>query len=128
MNYFKTFVLMAGLLGLMMLVGQLLGGSQGMVTFFVMGLAMNFISYWFSDKIILMMSGAKPVSESDLPKVYAIVRKLTVQAGLPMPKVYLMQTPLLNAFATGRNPEHSAVAVTTGILNVLDEKELTGVL
>ena len=128
MNYFKTFILMTALLALMMLVGNLIGGSQGMMTFFLMGLAMNFVSYWFSDKIILMMSGAKPASESELPRVYGIVKKLTAQAGLPMPKIYLMDTPILNAFATGRNPDHSAVAVTSGILNVLDEKELTAVL
>ena len=128
MNYFKTFFLMAALLALMMLVGELLGGAHGMFTFFIMGLVMNFISYWFSDKIILMMSGAKPVQESELPTVYRIVRNLAREAQLPMPKIYLMDTPLPNAFATGRNPEHSAVAVTTGILKILDEQELTGVL
>ena len=97
MNYFKTFVLMAALLGLMMFVGELIGGAQGMFAFFIMGLMMNFISYWFSDKIILMMSGAKPVQESELPQIYAIVRNLAQQANLPMPKIYLMDTPLPNA-------------------------------
>ncbi|MBI1979324.1 MAG: zinc metalloprotease HtpX [Elusimicrobia bacterium] len=128
MNYFKTFLLMFGLLALMMAVGQIWGGNQGMITFFIFGLATNFISYWFSDKIVLMMSGAKPVTESELPLVYKIVRRLTQEQNLPMPKIYLMQTQLPNAFATGRNPEHAAVAVTAGILNILDEKELTGVL
>ena len=128
MNYFKTFALMLGLLILMMLVGQLIGGTQGMISFFIMGLVMNFISYWFSDKIVLMMYGAKEAKESDLPQVYSIIRKLIQKANLPMPKIYLMDSPLPNAFATGRNPEHSAVAVTTGILDILDERELTGVL
>ena len=99
-----------------------------MISFFIMGLVMNFISYWFSDKIVLMMYGAKEAKESDLPQVYSIIRKLIQKADLPMPKIYLMDSPLPNAFATGRNPEHSAVAVTTGILNILDERELTGVL
>ena len=128
MNYFKTFMLMFGLLALMMLVGQLIGGTQGMISFFIMGLVMNFVSYWFSDKIVLMMYGAKQTKESDLPQVYGIIRKLIQKANLPMPKIYLMDSPLPNAFATGRNPEHSAVAVTTGILDILDERELTGVL
>ncbi len=128
MNYFKTFLLMTGLLALMMFVGQLIGGSQGMISFFLMGLAMNFVSYWFSDKIVLMTSGAKAASESELPQVYSIVRKLTQAENMPMPKIYLMQTPMLNAFATGRNPEHAAVAVTTGILQALNDEELTGVL
>ncbi len=128
MNYFKTFLLMFGLLVLMMLLGQGLGGSQGMMSFFFIGLAMNFISYWFSDKIVLKMSGAKPATEGELPQVYRIVRKITQEWGLPMPKIYLMESPVPNAFATGRNPEHAAVAVTTAILQILDEKELTGVL
>ncbi len=128
MNQFKTFILMFGLLILMMLLGQALGGAQGMVGFFFMGLVFNFISYWFSDKIVLRMSGAKEVKESELPQVYRIVRKLTQEWSLPMPKIYLMESPVPNAFATGRNPEHAAVAVTTSILQILDEKELTGVL
>lgn len=128
MNYFKTFLLMFGLLVLMMIVGRLIGGNQGMIGFFVMGLIMNFVSYWFSDKIVLMMYGAKEKGESELPQVYSIVRKLTQKANMPMPKIFLMDSPMLNAFATGRNPEHAAVAVTSGILEVLDERELTGVL
>ena len=128
MNYFKTFVLMFGLLMLMMFVGKMMGGTQGMIGFFVIGLVMNFVSYWFSDKIVLAMYGAKQVQEHELTQVYAILKKLTQKVGMPMPKVYLMNTPLPNAFATGRDPEHAAVAVTTGILNILDERELTGVL
>ncbi len=128
MNYFKTFLLMTGLLALMMFVGQLMGGSQGAMSFFFIGLAINFFSYWFSDKIVLMSSGAKAVTEEELPKVYAIVRNLTQSQNMPMPKIYLMDQPMLNAFATGRNPEHAAVAVTTGILRALDDNELTGVL
>ena len=128
MNYFKTFMLMFGLLGLMMLIGHVIGGAQGMAAFFLIGLAMNFVSYWFSDKIVLMMYGAKEASERDLPEVYSIVRKLTQKSGMPMPKIYKIETPLPNAFATGRNPDHAAVAVTTGILDILDERELTGVL
>lgn len=128
MNYFKTFMLMFGLLMLMMFVGQMVGGNQGAVSFFIMGLVMNFISYWFSDKIVLMSTGAKAVSEDELPQVYAIVRRLTQSQNMPMPKIYLMDTPMLNAFATGRNPDHAAVAVTTGILQALDDEELTGVL
>lgn len=128
MNYFKTFLLMVGLLALMMLVGNLVGGYHGMISFFIVGLLMNFVSYWFSDKIVLLMYGAKEAKESDLPQVYAIVRKLTQKANLPMPRIYLIDMPLPNAFATGRNPAHSAVAVTTGILGILDERELTGVM
>lgn len=128
MNHFKTFLLMLGLLALMMFVGEAIGGRQGMMSFFFMGLAMNFFSYWFSDKIVLMMSGAKKTTEADLPQVYAIVRRLAQANGMPMPKIYLMDTPVPNAFATGRNPNNAAVAVTTGILGILDERELTGVL
>ncbi len=128
MNTFKTFVLMFGMLLLMMWIGQLLGGTQGMAAFFVIGLVMNFVSYWFSDKIVLAMYGAKVATESQAPEVFKIVRNLTQRAEMPMPKIYLMDSPVQNAFATGRDPEHAAVAVTTGILNMLNEPELTGVL
>lgn len=119
---------MVALLALMMLVGDLIGGPRGMIGFFVIGLVINFVSYWFSDKIVLMMYGAKEMKESELPLVFSVVRKLTQKAGMPMPRIYLIDTPQPNAFATGRNPEHAAVAVTTGILDILDEKELTGVI
>jgi heat shock protein HtpX len=128
MNYFKTFILMFALLALMMLVGDLVGGPSGMMAFFFIGLAMNFVSYWFSDKIVLAMYGAKEVGERDLPQVYAIVRKLTQKEGLPMPRLYRMESPVPNAFATGRDPAHAAVCVTTGILGILDDRELEGVL
>lgn len=128
MNIFKTFTLMFGLLLLMMLIGRFIGGAHGMAAFFLVGIAINFVSYWFSDKIVLKIYGAKHVTEQELPQVYRIVKELTQKAQMPMPKIYLMDSPLPNAFATGRNPEHAAVAVTTGILKILDEKELTGVL
>jgi len=128
MNIFKTFALMFGLLLLLMLIGELIGGVQGMMTFFVIGLAINFVSYWFSDKIVLKMYGAKPASEEELPQVHRIVKELARKARIPMPKVCRMDSPMQNAFATGRDPEHAAVVVTTGILKALDEKELTGVL
>src|SRR3989338_7087141 len=128
MNMLKTFALMFGLLLLMTAVGHFIGGPQGMAAFFVIGLAINFVSYWFSDKIVLMMYGAKLATEQELPQVHRIVQNLTQKAGMPMPKIYLRNSPVPNAFATGRNPEHAAVAVTTGIMNILDEKELTAVL
>ena len=128
MNYFKTFLLMTGLLALMMFIGQLIGGAQGMFTFFMFGLITNFISYWFSDKIVLMFSGAKKTQENDIPQVYRIIKELTQKANLPMPKIYIMETAVPNAFATGRNPKNAAVAVTTGILQLLEEHELRGVL
>ena len=128
MNYFKTFLLMSGLMALMLLIGQLLGGNQGMAAFFFFGAITNIIAYWFSDKIVLMMSGAKETRREDLPQVYKIVEALTQKSNLPMPRIYIMESPIANAFATGRNPEHAAVAVTTGILNILTEEELTGVL
>jgi len=128
MNIFKTFILMFGLLLLMMFIGRLIGGAQGMTLFFLIGLGINFISYWFSDTIVLKIYGAKHVTEQELPRVYKIVKALILKAQMPMPKIYLMDSPVPNAFATGRNPEHAAVAVTRGILDILDEKELTGVL
>ena len=93
-----------------------------------MATIMNFGMYWFSDKIVLKMYGAKQVTEQESPELYRIVRDLTMKANLPMPKVYIMDNPAANAFATGRNPNHAAVAVTTGILNILDKDELSGVL
>jgi heat shock protein HtpX len=128
MNTFKTFLLMAALLVLFIVIGGAIGGRQGMVTAFMLGAVMNFFSYWFSDKIVLMMYGAKETTEAESPKIFEIVKKLTAQAGLPMPKVYLMNSPMPNAFATGRNYQHSAVAVTSGILELLTPEELMGVL
>jgi heat shock protein HtpX len=127
-NILKTTVFLALLTGLFIAVGGLLGGRSGMVMALVFALIMNFVSYWFSDKIVLKMYGAKPLGEGDLPVVQRIVRKLATQANIPMPKLYLLPSESPNAFATGRNPQHAAVAVTEGILRIMDERELEGVL
>jgi heat shock protein HtpX len=128
MNGFRTTILLAALTALVVWIGQMLGGSQGAVLALVMAGAMNFFSYWFSDKIVLKMYGAQEISENEDPELYGIVRELTVRAGLPMPKVYMIPEETPNAFATGRNPEHAAVAVTQGIRRILDKRELAGVL
>lgn len=128
MNTFKTFGLMLGLMLLLVWIGQMLGGRIGMMYALAFGGIMNFVSYWFSDKIVLMMYGAKEAKEQDMPKLYSIVRNLIIPAGLPMPKLYVMETPMANAFATGRDPNHAAVAVTRGILSLLNESELSGVI
>ncbi len=125
---FKTFLLMLGLTLLFLFIGQSIGGKQGLVTAFIFALGMNFISYWFSDKIVLMMYGGLKVTREQLPEVYALLDELTVSAGIPMPKVYLLPLAVANAFATGRNPSHASVAVTKGILEILDREELKGVL
>jgi heat shock protein HtpX len=127
-NMFKTAMLLAILTAMLVLIGGALGGQQGMAVAFVLALAMNFFSYWFSDRIVLAMYGAKPVGEAQAPALYAMVRRLTTRAGIPMPRVYLIPSDTPNAFATGRNPEHAAVAVTEGIMRLLDEEELEGVL
>jgi len=128
MNQFKTFFLMLVLTVLFILVGTALGGRNGAVYAFIFAALMNFFSYWFSDKIVLRMYGAKEVSQSEAPELYGIVAELTSKASLPMPKVYIMENDTPNAFATGRNPEHAAVAVTTGILGILSRDELMGVI
>ncbi len=128
MNTLKTMVLMVTLTLMLIAIGGLLGGKSGMTTALVIAFAMNFISYWFSDKIVLKMYGAKEVSEADAPELYGAVRRLSHRAELPMPKVYIMQQDQPNAFATGRNPEHGAVAVTTGIMRILTREELEGVI
>lgn len=128
MNYLKTAVLMAVLMVLLAFFGQLIGGKQGAIIALVMAGVMNFGMYWFSDKLVLRMYGAKAVTESDTPGLYGIVRDLTMRASMPMPKVYIMETDTPNAFATGRNPDHAAVAVTTGIMKLLTKEELTGVI
>jgi heat shock protein HtpX len=128
MNMVKTVGLMVLLMGLMMCVGQWLGQEQGLVMAFVLSLLMNLGMYWFSDKIVLMSYGARQISEEEAPRLYSIVRKLAQQAELPMPKVYIIPGQTPNAFATGRNPEHAAVAATEGILRTLSEDELEGVL
>lgn len=128
MNYMKTTFLMALLTTLFVLVGKMLAGDQGMKYAFMMAIGMNFFAYWFSDKMVLRMHHAKAVSQAEAPELYSMVRTLTTKAQLPMPKVYVMQDPSPNAFATGRNPDHAAVAVTTGLLNLLDRDELSGVI
>ena len=127
-NLFKTAVLLAALTALLVLIGDFLGGAQGMVVAFLFALVLNFASYWFSDRIVLGMYGAQPVDEAAAPEIYRVVRRLTGRADLPMPRVYVIAQDTPNAFATGRNPEHAAVAVTEGILRVLSEDELEGVL
>ncbi len=128
MNTIKTVFLMTLMMMLFLLVGGLLGGRDGLVIAFVMSLGMNFFSYWFSDKIILTMYGARQLTEEEAPKLFHLVRKLTQNANLPMPKIYVIDNPNPNAFATGRNPNNAAVAVTTGILRILNDEELEGVL
>ena len=128
MNQAKTVTLMVGLTVLFVLVGRMLGGNRGMMFAFILVSAMNFGSYWFSDKIVLSMYKAREVSESSYPDLYAIVRTLAQRAELPMPKVYIIPQDSPNAFATGRNPDHAAVAVTSGILQILTRDELMGVL
>jgi heat shock protein HtpX len=127
-NAVKTTVLLALLTGLFIAIGGWFGGRPGMVVALGLALVMNFAAYWFSDKIVLRMYGAQPLSEAQAPGVYGIVRNLATRAGMPMPKLYLISSPTPNAFATGRNPDHAAVAVTDGILRIMSAEELEGVL
>jgi heat shock protein HtpX len=127
-NLLKTAVLMAAITALFMAIGAMLGGRAGMMLAFAVALAMNFFSYWFSDKLVLKMYNAQEVDESSAPQFYRLVRDLAQRAQLPMPRVYLIQEDAPNAFATGRNPDHAAVAATTGILRALSERELRGVM
>ena len=128
MNIFKTTILMALMMGIMIAVGQLVGGSTGAFVMLIISLGINFFSYWFSDKMVLKMYDAHEISESEAPQLYNLVAKLANKAELPMPRVYVIETNVPNAFATGRNPEHAVVAVTTGIMKALDYNELSGVL
>ena len=128
MNTLKTMVLLTFLTVLLVFVGAAIGGQNGMIIAFMMALVMNFVSYWFSDKIVLKMYNAQPVTEAQAPDLHAMVRRLVQKAGLPMPKVYIIPEEALNAFATGRNPEHGVVAVTEGIMRALDREELEGVI
>ncbi len=123
----KTTVLLAALTGLLVVIGSF-WGPGGMTIAFILAVIMNFGSYWFSDKIVLAMYHAREVTESEFPNLYRVVRNLTYKASLPMPRVYIVESPMANAFATGRNPEHAAVAVTTGIMQILTPEELEGVL
>jgi heat shock protein HtpX len=128
MNQFKTFFLMLVLTVIFILVGTVIGGKSGAIYAFIFAALMNFFSYWFSDKIVLRMYGAREVSQGEAPELYGIVAELTSKARLPMPNVYIMENDTPNAFATGRNPEHAAVAVTSGILRILSRDELMGVI
>jgi heat shock protein HtpX len=127
-NTFKTFILLAGLTVLLLLIGQALAGRSGLYVALFLALVMNLVGYWFSDQIALAMSGAQEVSIHQAPELHQMVERLAVQAGLPKPRVYIIPQDTPNAFATGRNPEHSAVAVTEGILRILKPAELEGVL
>lgn len=128
MNGLKTFLLMLSMMALFLLVGNAIDGERGMVTAFMFAAVMNFFMYWFSDKIVLAMYGAKSISEKEAPEIYKVIRRLTVKANIPMPKIYVLAMETPNAFATGRNPQHASVAVTKGILDILNENELEGVL
>lgn len=127
-NLMKTGVLLTALTVLLVLIGGALGGQNGMVMAFVLALVMNFGSYWFSDRIVLAMYRAQPVDEASAPGLHRTVRTLATRAGIPMPRVYIIPGETPNAFATGRNPQHAAVAVTEGILRLMSEQELEGVL
>jgi heat shock protein HtpX len=127
-NLMKTAILMAAITALFMAIGAVIGGQSGMMIALAVAVAMNFFSYWFSDKMVLRMYNAQKVDESTAPQFYRMVRELAQRAQLPMPRVYLINEEAPNAFATGRNPQNAAVAATTGILRVLNERELRGVM
>ncbi|MDT6962266.1 MULTISPECIES: zinc metalloprotease HtpX [unclassified Cupriavidus] len=127
-NWVKTFMLMAAITALFIVIGGMIGGRSGMMFALLIALGMNFFSYWFSDKMVLRMYNAQEVDASTAPQFYNMVRDLAQRAQLPMPRVYLINEDAPNAFATGRNPEHAAVAATTGILRVLSDRELRGVM
>ena len=128
MNGFRTTILLAALTALVVWIGQMVGGPNGAVLALLFAGAMNFFSYWFSDKIVLKMYGAQEIAANDDPELYGLVQELAGRGGLPMPKVYIIPEDTPNAFATGRNPEHAAVAVTQGIRRILTKRELAGVL
>lgn len=128
MNTVKTIGLMVFMTVLLVFVGAAIGGRSGMIFAFGLAVLMNFGSYWFSDKIVLRMYNAQPVTEAQAPELHAIVRTLVQKAGMPMPKVYIIPEETPNAFATGRNPEHAVVAVTQGIMRILSREELSGVI
>ncbi|HEY3176290.1 MAG TPA: zinc metalloprotease HtpX [Candidatus Polarisedimenticolia bacterium] len=128
LNGFKTAVLLGALTGVLVIFGRILGGQGGMMIALLIAAVMNLGAYWFSDKIVLKMHGAKPVDRAQAPELYAIMEGLTARSGIPMPKLYLVEADAPNAFATGRNPSHAAVACTTGILKIMNRTELEGVL
>ncbi len=128
MSYFRTAILLAAMTALFMGIGFLIGGQSGMVIALVVAAAMNLFAYWNSDKMVLSMYGAREVDERSALDLVSLVRHLAGAAEIPMPRVYVMENPQPNAFATGRNPEHAAVAVTSGLLNTVNREELSGVL
>ena len=128
MNTTKTVVLMVGLTVLLVFIGGAFGGRQGMMIAFIFAMSMNLFSYWFSDKIVLRMYSAQEVEESAAPVLYSVTRELAMKMNMPMPKVYIIPSEAPNAFATGRNPNHAAVAATEGIMRLLTREELTGVM
>jgi heat shock protein HtpX len=127
-NWLKTAILMAAIMALFVVIGGYIGGAQGMIIALIFGAGMNFFAYWFSDKMVLSMYNAREVDETTEPRLYNIVSELAQRAQLPMPRVYVIDEEQPNAFATGRNPEHAAVAATTGIMRILTERELRGVM
>jgi len=127
-NQIKTVLLLGSLTGILLFLGNLFGGEQGIFMAFMLAIFMNGIAYFYSDKIVLRMYGAQPLDRAQYGWIYEIVEELTHTMHIPMPKLWLINTPMANAFATGRNPKHASVAVTTGILNILDKEELRGVL
>ena len=128
LNYLRTGLLLAGLTGLFGALGYAIGGTGWAIGALILAGLMNFGAYWFSDQMVLSMHGAEPVSRAEAPRLYALVERLTERAGLPMPRIFVMHDPSPNAFATGRNPENAVVAVTTGILELMTDRELEGVL
>lgn len=128
MNTMKTMVLMVALTLMMVFFGGLMGGKTGMTVALILAFGMNFVTYWFSDRIVLKMYGAQSVTEAEAPELYRMIEKLAQRASLPMPRLYVINGDQPNAFATGRNPEHGVVAVTTGIMRILSREELEGVL
>jgi heat shock protein HtpX len=128
MNMMKTTLLLGALTGLLLVVGRALGGQSGMTVALVLAAVMNFAAFFWSDKIVLRSYGARPVTPEEAPELYQIVQKLALKAGIPVPRLYLIPSPALNAFATGRSPSHAAVAATQGILQAMDREELEGVL
>src|SRR5437868_616928 len=128
MNTLKSTLLLVALMLVLVFVGDRVGGQNGMIIAFLISIAMNFTAYFFSDKIALAMYNAQPVTREQLPRAYEVVERLTAKQGLPMPKIYVLPTESPNAFATGRNPQHASVAMTHGILQLLDDEELEGVL
>jgi heat shock protein HtpX len=127
-NNLKTTILLAGMTGLLLAIGQLWGGQRGLMFALVLAAVMNLGSYFFSDKIALAMSGAQPIARQDGPRIYQIVERLAAKANIPVPKIYMIPTDSPNAFATGRNPQHASVAVTRGILDICEDEEIEGVL